>query len=228
MADDPLIRELRQLSAHLSVPPAPDVRTAVRARLAARPRRRWRAVAAALAVAVLIAVVPPARAAVAHAVSDLLDFAGVRVKQGQPAPAPTPSPLPSARPVGLDEARGLARFPVGVPARLGPPERVEVADGARVVTLLYHGGAVRLDEFDGRLNWVFLKTEAERDGQFVDDGIWFPRPHAVEYVDRTGAVRHETSRLAGPTLIWTNGPVTYRLEGVTALDEALAIARSMN
>ena len=79
------------------------------------------AVAAALAVAVLIAVVPPARAAVAHAVSDLLDFAGVRVRQGQPALPPSPAPLPSARAVGLDEARPASRS--GYPPGSARPSR---------------------------------------------------------------------------------------------------------
>src|SRR5205814_4100755 len=139
MADDPLITELRELGRLVTVPPTPDVRAAVRARLVARHRRRWRVVAAAVAAAVLVAVVPPARGAVAHAVRDLFQFAGVQVRHGQPAPAPHPSPLPSTGEVTLDQARRVARFPIGVPSRLGPPERVELADpdadGApRVVT----------------------------------------------------------------------------------------------
>jgi hypothetical protein len=238
MADDPLITELRELGTLLEVPPAPDVRAAVRARLTARPRRRrWRVVAAAVAAAVLVAVVPPARGAVAHAVSAVLDFAGVRVQHGQPAPVPEhPSPLPSLRATDLDTARRLAHFPVGVPGRLAAPDRVEVADPApdgapRVVTLLYRGGTVRLDEFDGQVDQAILKkTVSDRD-QWVQvgtgAGIWFAQPHEVVYIDRSGAVHEETARLAGPTLIWVVGHVTYRLEGVATLDEALAVATSV-
>ena len=44
---------------------------------------------------------------------------------------------------------------------------------------------------------------------------------------KLGAVRHETARLAGPTLIWTTGPVTYRLEGIATVGEAVAVANSV-
>jgi len=235
MADDPLITELRELGRLVEVPPAPDVRAAVRARLAARPRRRWRVVAAAVAAAVLVAVVPPARGAVAHTVRDLLNFAGVQVEHGEPAPAPHPSPLPSLGVTTLDRARLVTPYHIGVPDRLGPPERVELADpdrdGApRVVTLVYRGGTIRLDEFQGQLEPVFLKTEPGPDDHWETVngavGIWFAKPHAVTYRDRNGEVHRETARLAGPTLVWL-GTVTYRLEGVGSLDEALVIASSL-
>jgi len=48
----------------------------------------------------------------------------------------------------------------------------------------------------------------------------------VEYIDRSGVPRWETSRLTGPTLVWL-GTVTYRLEGVATLDEAQAIANTL-
>ena len=235
--DERLIAELRGLGARLSVPPAPDVREKVRARLVARPRRRWRAIAAAVAVALLIAVVPPARAAVAHAVTGLLNFAGVRVKHGTPAPAVSPSPLPSIRSADLDNARRMAHFPVRVPARLGVPDRVLLADpgpdGApRVVSLIYGGGAIRLDEFDGRLDQLFFKTEQGPGGQWVEirdsSGLWFPGPHAVAYIDRQGVTHQETSRLAGPVLIWTDGTATYRLEGFATFDTARDVALSVS
>jgi hypothetical protein len=235
--DELLIAELRGLGARLSVPPPPDVRAGVRARLTARPRRRWRAIAAAVAVALLIAVVPPARAAVAHAVTGLLNFAGVRVKHGTPAPAASPSPLPSIRSADLDNARRVAHFPVRVPAKLGVPQQVQLADPApdgapRVVSLLYGGGSIRLDEFDGQLDQLFLKTQYSPGVEWVEiggnTGIWFPGPHAVAYIDRQGVTHEETSRLAGPVLIWTDGTVTYRLEGLATFDTARAIALSVS
>ena len=231
MADDPLIAELRSLGAQLAVPPDPDVREKVRARLRARPRRRWRAIAAALAVALIVAVVPATRAAVAHAVAELFNFAGVRVRHGTPAPAVSPSPLPSIRSADLDRARAAVKFPLRVPAKLGVPDRVELADGNRVASLIYQGGAVRLDEFDGELDQVFLKTHWEPGTDWVEigdhPGIWFPGPHAVAYIDRQGVTHEETSRLAGPVLIWTDGTATYRLEGLPTFDAARDVALSL-
>jgi hypothetical protein len=243
VADDQLELELRALGTGLVTPEPPDVRGAVRARLAhpphstvrAKPRLRWLAAAAAL-LAVVIAVVPQSRAAVASAVTGVLRFAGVEVHQGRPHVQSLPSPLPSTRSTGLDEARRRAKFPITVPARLGVPDDVQVADFApdgapRVVSLIYRNGTVRLDEFDGDLDIGFVKTQSGPDRQWVDvkgeTALWLPGPHAVVYVDRAGVRHEETARLAGPTLIWSNGRVSYRLEGVATLAEAVAIAGSL-
>ncbi|MEO3780919.1 hypothetical protein ABGB16_29765 [Micromonospora sp. B11E3] len=237
---DDLERELRDLSAWLATPDPPDVAARVRARLAAPAprRRRWRLYLAAAVVALLVAVLPPGRAALADAVAGLLRFAGVVVAT---SPAPTratgaPSPLPSQRPAALDEARRQVRFPIRVPARLGPPERVLLADpdgtgSYRVATLLYRGGALRVDAFDGRLEVAFWKQAAGPGTEWVqvggESGLWVGGPHAMSYVDRTGGVRVETARLAASTLIWQQGEVTYRLEGDLTRPEAVEIARSV-
>jgi hypothetical protein len=197
-------------------------------------------VAAAVAVALVVAVLPPARAAVASAVDGILRFAGIQVHQvpgGRPRTLPSPRPLPSAHVAGLDEARRAAAFPVRLPANLGDPQRVEVADpgpdGApRVVSLFYRDGTVRLDEFDGTLEPAFFKRAYDPAMDFVRlrEGVtamWFPTPHEIEYVDRQGTHHVETTRLAGTTLVWAEGSVTYRLEGIAGRDEAVAVARSV-
>jgi hypothetical protein len=125
--------------------------------------------------------------------------------------------------------------PVLVPDALGAPERVEVADPApdgapRVVSLFYRSGTVRMDAFDGRIDIGFLKTSSDRaEWRYVNGltGLYFPRPHAVAYIDRTGLTHTETARLAGPTLVWEAGPLTYRLEGPFTVDEAIAVAGSV-
>ena len=98
--DDDLVTELRELSGWIDTPPVPDVRSAVRSRLASRSRagilrppwpRRWVAAAAAVAVALALVVLPAGRAAVASAVTGILRFAGVSVRH-----APPPHGLPSA------------------------------------------------------------------------------------------------------------------------------------
>ncbi|MDI6097183.1 hypothetical protein QLQ12_00985 [Actinoplanes sp. NEAU-A12] len=235
LARDDLALELRDLGVRLRVPPAVDQREAVRARLTApAPRRRrvgLRVAALAAALAASVAAVAPARAAVVEVIGDLLRVAGVEVRREPPRdPLPaTPSALPSSRVTALDEARRVAGFPLGVPAALGEPERVLLAD--RVVTFSYSGGAVRFDQFDGRLDTTFFKTSP--DARFVEIGgavtgaAWVPGPHPVTYVGSDGVERTETARLAGPALIWTTGPVTYRLEGIVTLEEAIAVATSV-
>ncbi len=234
--DDDLIAELRDLDTWLAVPEPADQRAAVRARLAVPPRR-WKAflAAAVAALAVTVVAVEPARAAVVDAVVQVLQVAGIEVRrEAGPAPQASPSPLPSTGVVTLAQARAKVAFAVRMPADLGEPERVELADPdangvPRVVSASYRGGAVRFDQFDGSAGVFFKQTQ---NAEWVDLGgnsmaIWLPTPHTLTYVDRTGADRTATARLATPTLIWEQGAVTYRLEGFTTLKEARSAALSL-
>jgi hypothetical protein len=238
---DELEADLRALGETLHVPtPSPDATArAVRARLEApshqdAPSRRLglfprvrlsprKAVAAvAVFLAVLIGATPQGRAAVVS----VLRFAGVEIRVGEPGPLPTgvPSPLPSERRVTLDEARRAVKFPVAVPVALGDPADVRVADGGRVVTLLWPG--IRLDEYDGTLAVVFRKELGEPWPEQVPaiSGWWIQQPHGVSYMPMNGDPPSE-DRVAGPTLIWQRGGVGLRLEGADR-EEAVRIANS--
>ena len=239
--DDELIAELRDLGRRLAIPEAADQRAAVRARLAAQPVRRRRPLLRILVASVVAAVaatvlgVAPARAAVFDAVADVLRVAGIEVRRtAAPPPAPAPSPLPSTGVVTLEQARREVPFGLKVPADLGPPEQVLLADPdpagtPRVVSMTFRGGTVRFDQFDGSAG-VFLKQAPE--AQWVEiggiPGVWLSEPHTLTYVDRSGAERPATARLATPTLIWETNGVTYRLEGFTDLGQARAVALSVS
>ncbi|XVV13878.1 hypothetical protein ACQP2X_05860 [Actinoplanes sp. CA-131856] len=237
-----LIAELRDLPTWLATPEPADQRAAVRARLTdpahgrwgwrawvtAKRGNRWRAWGTAILAALVAAVivVAPARAAVVGAVAEVLRVAGIEVRReaAPPPPAPTPSPLPSAGGISLGEARKIAKFP----AALGDPERIEVYDQRRVVSLFYRGGTVRLDQFDGSAA-AFLKQAGQ--AEWTDVGgalaVWLPGPHTLTYYDRSGVERTATARLATPTLIWDTNGTTYRLEGFTDLAEARRVALSV-
>lgn len=237
---DDLERELRELSAWLETPDPPEATAQVRARLAAPApgRRRWRYLLAAALTAVVVAVLPPGRAALADAAAGLLRFAGITIVT-TPAPAfptGTPSPLPSQWPAAVTEAQRKVRFPIRVPAKLGTPEQVLVADPddagtCRVATLLYLGGTLRVDAFDGGLDVAFHKQASGPGTEWIQVNggfaVWIGAPHAVAYVDRTGTVRVETARLAASTLIWQEAGVSYRIEGDLTRAEAIEIAKSL-
>ena len=163
----------------------------------------------------------------------VLRFAGVDITAAPIKLPASPHPLPSSGPVTLAQARAAASFPIGVPASLGAPERVEIADPApngssRVVSLFYRSGAIRLDEFDGTLDGGFLKSVRDADWVQIrgETALWMPTPHPVEYVDRAGMAHTETGRMAGPTLLWQSNSVTFRLEGFASRDDAIAVASS--
>lgn len=241
MAEYDIEVALRDLGARLEIPEPPDVTAAVLSRLERPERRTWglpARVAAAvvlvlLALAVLVTVSPPVRAAVLN----LLRFAGIEFStDSAPAgrPLPTTVVLPGERAVDLATAREQSRFEIAVPAKLGAPDQVLLIDGAppRVVSLIYRGGAVRLDEFDGSLDFAMYKKLLGSGGMAWtqvngEPAIWVDRPHEVVYVDRDGAFRQESARLSGKTLIWQRDGVTLRLEGDFSEAEALELAASV-
>jgi len=244
---DDLDADLRALGRTLVVaPPAEDLVEQVLARVAAGPEptrardrgrtRRRRLVAVIIALVLLgLGLTAPVRAAVV----EWLRIGGVLVRTGPPAsgPSPTPSAPPTIGPtVSLAEAKALVDFPVGVPAELGPPDRVSVSADRRVVAMDWGSGADRLhlDQFDGGLSWMFLKRT--RDPFQVTnvngrDAVWFATAHPISYVDRSGRERTEEARIAGPCLVWEREVggrrVTLRLEGNQPLADAVAAAESV-
>ena len=188
-------------------------------------RRRLAMVVVALLLALF--ATPSVRAEVA----DWLGFGGVRVELGDPGGGTT-APPPAAVAEGPDaaEAARQVAFAVLAPKRLGPPTGVEVAPDGRMVSMTWTvaGSVVRLDQFDGMLDFAMAKRSPEVQYAAVGtvDALWFEEPHEVVVLEPDGSRRAETARLAGHTLIWPHGTTTLRLEGDLSLEEAVAIAES--
>ena len=232
-----LVTELRMLGRATASPPvdAERLATAVVAALSAQPvsaarrepwltRRRLAVLVAAL-LAALIAT-PPVRAAVA----DWFGFNGVVVERSGTGVGDAPPPPPVPEGPRVEEAAELVDFPVLAPRRLGPPTGVEVARDGRMISMTWTvgGSVVRLDQFDGTLDFAMAKQSPEVRYAAVGpvDALWFEQPHEVVLLDPDGGRRAETARLAGHTLIWPRGDTTLRLEGELTLAEAVAIAES--
>jgi hypothetical protein len=236
MADD-LSEQLRALGRGLSARVPDDLAERVIAGIAEVPAkrtdrlRRWWAGLAALVVAAgaTVAVSAPVRAALVQ----MFSFGGVEVRYAPgPAPASTPN-LPGARRTDINSAQREVGFRVRVPSVLGEPESVTVADG-RVVSLHYTqpAGPVRIDQFEGGLGTMWAKYIDARVAQVttVDglEALWFDEPVTLVYVDSAGVEREESSRLSNGTLVWKDGGLTFRIDGVRPLDAAIAVARSMS
>jgi hypothetical protein len=238
--DDELAAALRTLGTRLDVPDPPEITGTVLARIDDEPARvRWRpahrlaaaAIAAVVALATAMVVSPAVRAAV----YDLLRIGGVEIHENRPAPV-VPSvepPQPGERDVPLAEARAAAKFPLRLPDELGEPATVRLIDDAEIVSMAFASphGPVRVDQFDGGLNPTFGKFATADDVHHVTvsggPAVWVDRPHVVIYTDRDGQLREESARLAGSTLIWERGGITYRVEGELTEQQAVAIAESL-
>ena len=60
------------------------------------------------------------------------------------------------------------------------------------------------------------------------EGVFLSGPsHTVLFRDGSGAVVVDSTRVAGNTLIWTDGNLTYRMESALSLKSAVAIAKSV-
>jgi hypothetical protein len=238
MADDSreIAERLRALGRGLSVQVPDDLAERVLVGISAVPLKRrtpWRPWASALAalivaIAVSAGISAPVRAAIIH----VFGFGGVEVREG-PGPSPASSPvLPGEHRTGVVSAQREVGFTIRIPLALGQPDWVTVADG-RVVSLHYlrPGGPVQIDQFEGNLGVMWEKFAMGPALSTTVDGhnaLWFDDPVTLVYVDSTGLRRTESTRLTDGTLVWMDGGLTIRLDGVRPLDAALTVARSMS
>lgn len=220
------------------------------ARAQSRKPRHARAIAVAVALVVAVAVIlgiPQSRKAVA----DLFGISGVSVHPLSDAP-PNPRAtldqrLDLGEPVTLADAQGRVGFTVALPAApIGAPDAIYMRrePGLQAVNLVYrpapglprtpgtHVGLL-LSEYAGSASPYFDKyvdmgvpvSQVTLAGRWP--GLYFPGPQEVLVRDAGARVHSEHARLSGPSLIWVQGSVTYRLEGDISRARALAIAASL-
>ena len=242
--------QLRAFAAEVRWPPTPDLAARLErpapAPAGRRPRRRRRALAAVAAALVLL---PAAGAAAFPGARDgVLEWLGLRDVEVRRVPAPPAGARPEleadlGRRMTLARAERDAGFAAGIPAALGPPDRVRLT--GRRISLVYaarpglpplegvDAGAI-LTQSRGGIRGALLQklvlggtrvepvsVRAGR-GAFISGG-----DHAYLYETPHGEVRQDRALLAGPTLIWVAGGRVHRLETAAPRATALRIARSV-
>ena len=207
--------ELRDLAAHLNVPPAPPLLGVVLARVARRRRRRRGlvfAVAIGFAALAVAFAVPGSRASLLR----FFHLRGATVTLVDTLP-PLESRGSLGQPIPLDSAP----FRLLLPSRRRP-EQDYAGDGG--YWLRYPG--LLLFELESGPGAEIIKKSAlgTTDVEYVDvdgePGIWIGGRHAVY-------LPGGEPRAAGHVLIWKHGRLTLRLEAAVGREQALAIARSV-
>jgi hypothetical protein len=207
--------ELRDLAAHLDVPPAPPLLGVVLTRIARRRhRRRGLAFAVAIGLAALAVAfaVPGSRASLLR----FFHLRGATVTLVDRLP-PLERRGSLGQPIPLDSAPFRLLLPRG-----RRPEQVYAGDGG--YWLRYPG--LLLFELESGPGTEIIKKAAlgKTDVEYVDvdgePGIWIGGRHAVY-------LPGGPPRAAGHTLIWKHGRLTLRLEAAVGRERALAIARSV-
>lgn len=206
---------------------------------------------AALALAVgVMTFSPTAR----EAVADFLGIGGIRIvsPQEQPTLPPPRGNLRLGEPVAdIATAQRLVGFEVLVPSLEG----FEAPDGVYVsnlpptdlgrVSLTYEpriglpkSSATRLGllitEFEAGVEETYVKkliaggVRVRRVLVNGTESFWIAGgPHLLTFVDDTGRVVSDSTRLAGNTLIWERSGLTLRLESALGLRAVLQIAESI-
>jgi hypothetical protein len=224
-----LEQRLHRLGQELEYPPEPDLAPAVLVRLDRRPFP-WRLVAVALAV---LAVAVGAAFAVPQARTTILKWfhlRGVTVERVETLP-PAVEPSQLGRALSRDAAERAVGFQLALPPR-SKPGRVYVLDGALAsVVLRAEGRPLLLSEYRA-VDFALLKKSATAQTVIEpvlvngEPGLWLEGgPHTLTYFNRRGEFRQRTVLIRGNVLLWTDGPLTLRLEGRLTKARALDIAR---
>jgi hypothetical protein len=255
MDDRDLERTLGEIGTRLDGPKR-DLWPAVRTQIAERRARPWWSrlaldrrtlapVAATLAIILVAAfLLTPDLAARA---AQVFGLPGVQIYQVPQTPTGRPTALTFAgqRVTTAAEASRIAGFTVRAPVALGDPSAIYVETAPVRVTIVYAsvkgipispqaGVSAIVVEFKGSLETQIMAKAigpgTSLDAVPLDGGVAYylaGQPHQFFFLDPEGKIQPETLRLAGNTLLWAEGGITYRLEAQVGLDEAVRIASSL-
>lgn len=249
----PWEEKLHTAASAFPYPPSPDVRTAVRTRLAGdadrRVHRRARLAWAALIVLIVLVsflAVPGVRAQIAG----FIQIGVVKIFPKAPTTTPTslsPAAAGSPTPIvisslkdlagetTLEQAQKVLKFPVRLPAypaNLGRPDHVYLQTGdGQMLVLVWNDPAqpaqARLSLQMITISYSIEKLQPTVIQETTVNGrkaIWAEGPYLFQLRNGTFDMRQIVT---GNTLIWTEGDITYRLETSSSLDEAIKIAESL-
>lgn len=183
--------------------------------------------------------------------AEVLGVPGAQIFRVRTTPPPSATTgafvtFPGQRAASVAEASRLAGFPVREPAALGAADEIYVESAPVRVTLVYRtrqglpvtalpGISALVVQFKGSLDAPILGKAIGPDTTLEavplssgNAAYWLAgQPHQFFYRDTAGNMQPETLRLAGNTLLWEAGGVTYRLEAQVSREEAVRIALTL-
>jgi len=203
-----LVRELELLSAEVDWPATPAFAPrATKGTVPSVARRRR------LVVAIVLGVL--ALGAGALAATGVIHFGGATIKRVDTLPPVDRAPrLALGTPIRAVEARRILAY--RLPPRLSDPDAIYTRDGSlnflylehgrpRAVLTVFREGSAFLDKL------VHTTTKIRRVRVQGAPGLYVPDVHVVDFL------YGGDPRLSQPTLLWTKGGLTYRLEAKDAL-----------
>jgi hypothetical protein len=219
---------------------APQTMSPWSALLEALRRPAFAAVAALVAVSVMFIAWPAGRIAVAN----WLGLEDIRITYEEP-PEGIGNELSLGEQTTLFEAQARVDFDILVPAALGAPDSVYISPlSGGMVNLVYAADedlpaapesdvGVIVTEFRSSLDEEFFfkyvpqSANVEEVPVRGEQGYWIDEPHQLTYVDPGGEFGQVDNRLSGPSLVWEEAGVVFRIESALSRENAIAIAESL-
>lgn len=221
-------RKVQRIARQLAYPATPSVRW--------QPRRRpisMRLAQAGVVLAALLAlvVISPLRAAVL----EWLRIGAITIfVDDSVTPAPSlPSLLNLFGETTMTEAQATAGFPLRQPRGFGPPDHVyrQTGDGEVLIFVWLAAAdrpAISLYQF-GPSSTSYGKFLTRMTDTTVNGNpaVWVDLPHVLQYQHDEAVSERQAFLIEGHVLIWQVDGITYRLESKLPLEEAVAIAESL-
>jgi hypothetical protein len=219
---------------------APQTISPWSALLSALRRPAFAAVAALVAVSVMFIAWPAGRIAVAN----WLGLQDIRITYEEP-PEGIGNELSLGEQATLFEAQARVDFDILVPADLGTPDSVFLSPVAGGMVNLVYGTdddlpaapgtdvGVIVTQFRSSLDEEFFfkyvpqSANVEEVPVRAEQGYWIDEPHQLTYVDPGGGFGQVENRLSGPSLVWEETGVVFRVESALSRQDAVAIAESL-
>jgi hypothetical protein len=155
-------------------------------------------------------------------------------------PTPVPLALLAALPgeaVAIDSLSSFAAFPLQLPSGTlpwGPPDSAVVhpVGNTRMVTLVWNDSQqpgqpvltlsqTDLPQLAFKMAGADQMTTVQLDG---GEALWIEAPHTIQLPIDGGP---DEVRIASNVLVWSDGVMTYRIEGAITQDEAIRLANSL-
>ena len=243
---DPWPEQIAETAVHFSYPPTPDIAEAVQQRLRPQPAPsktvRW---AVALAVLFLLLsasllAIPPVRAALFEWLKigaiEIFVLEEVPVKEtlvlGDAETAVPLSITDLGKPISLAEAQAIFPEPLRQPAAwdaASPVYSQQFLGRLPTITMQWqtdNGVTVTLSQIAAPylgMKWASGEQVVETAVQ-GETAVWLEGTHPLQL--RTGDFDRQLT-IDSNVLIWTEGSITYRLEGQLTLAEAVQLAESL-
>lgn len=245
---DDLELELAALGARLDWPPTPDLAGPVLAAQAAptslpqlRHLRRW--LAAAVLALLIVGALLAGSATVRSSVADFLGIDGVRIEFGEPPALPAETPSLGTPTSKQDFVRWLPFTPMQ-PAALGDPDAfyLHVLENGDVLGMMTWnpddalpqaaetGVGALLMQFEPPDDvYMMIKTVGTSTGSITETTVNGAPAWWIEGASNLTIFGEKTieSRSTANVLLWQQGSIGFRLESALTMDEAIAIAESL-